>query len=217
MKTTTAALCLLALCTFAAPADAARPFQTDDAGTVTPGTFETELSADYWSNKGAFGFSFKHGVTSRMDLGVSIGHTSWPEDEREYDNATLAFKYALVPELLSASFATKLGTSEYSLNGIVSHSFGDLGINANVGGDFTGGERSADLSWGVNPTYAVGPVILGAELRGNQHEAAWWQAGAQVKLADWIALDAGLGDDFSKNKNDWHAATGVWIAFPTSK
>ena len=217
MKTTpTAALCLLALGILAAPTGAARPFATDDAGTVAPGCFESEVSADYWNDKGAFGIGLKHGLTSRMDLGISMGHTTWPEEERAYDEPTLAFKYALVPELLSASFATELGTSEYSLNGIVSHSFGDFGINLNLGGDFVGGENHADLAWGANPTWTVGPATLGAELRGNQHEANWWQVGTQVKLADWIAVDAGLGDDITDG-HDWHLTAGIWIAFPTGK
>ena len=217
MKTTpTAALCLLALGILAVPTGAARPFATDDAGTVAPGCFESEVSADYWNDKGAFGIGLKHGLTSRMDLGISLGHTAWPEEERAYDEPTLVFKYVLVPEILSASFATELGTSEYSLNGIVSHSFGDFGINLNLGGDFVGGENHANPTWGANPTLTLGPATLGAELRGNQHEANWWQVGTQLKLADWIAIDAGFGDDFSKNKNDWHAATGIWIAFPTA-
>jgi len=217
MKTTpTAALCLLALGILAVPTGAARPFATDDAGTVAPGSFESEASADYWNDKGAFGIGLKHGLTSRMDFGISLGHTAWPEAERAFDDATLAFKYSLIPDLLSASFSSELGTTEYGVNGIVSHAFGNFGINLNLGGDFVGGENHANLAWGANPTWTLGPATLGAELRGNQHEANWWQVGAQVKLADWIAVDAGLGDDIT-NGHDWHLSTGIWIAFPTGK
>lgn len=217
MKTTpTAALCLFALSALTAPAGAARPFVTDDAGIVALGSFESEASADYWSDKGAFGIGLKHGLTNRMDLGISMGHTAWPEEERTFDDATLAFKCSLIPGILSASFSSELGTTEYGVNSIISHTFGNFGINLNLGGDIVGSENHATLAWGANPTWTAGPATLGAELRGNQREANWWQVGTQVKLAGWIALDAGLGDDFTDG-HDWHLASGIWIAFPTEK
>lgn len=207
----TIALCGLGLCQVIW---AARPFDTDDAGTVAPGTFEAELGSESWNDKGAFGLGLKHGLTERMDLGVSMGYSAWPEAERSFENAELSAKYSLVPELLSASFATPLGTSEYSLNGILSKGFGDLAVNLNLGGDFTGGERHAELSWGVNPNYAFGPLSLGAEVRGDQHAAQDWKFGGQLKPVEPFAIDLGIGSKIASDP-DWRVTAGLWFAFPT--
>lgn len=195
-------------------ARAARPFATDDAGTVAPGTFETELGSESWSDKGAFSLGLKHGLTERMDLGISAGWAAWPEAERRFENAELSAKYALVPELLSMSFATALGTSEYSLNGILSKGFGDLGVNLNVGGDFAGGERHADLSWGVNPNCALGSLSLGAQVRGDQRAAQDWKVGGQLRPVESFAIDLGIGSTIASDP-DWSVTAGLWFAFPT--
>jgi hypothetical protein len=66
-------LCALAMCQSAL---AARPFETDDAGTVAPGTFESEFGSESWKDDAAFGIGLKHGLTERMDLGVSMGYAA---------------------------------------------------------------------------------------------------------------------------------------------
>jgi hypothetical protein len=121
----------------------------------------------------------------------------------------------LVPELLSASFATPLGTSDYSLNGILSKGFGDLAVNLDIGGDFAGGERHANLSWGINPNYAFGPLSLGAEVRGDQHAAQSWKAGGQFKLIRNLAIDLAIGSTIASDPS-WRATAGLWLAFPTT-
>lgn len=171
---------------------AARPFATDDAGTVAPGTFETELGSESWSDKGTFSLGLKHGLTERMDLGISAGWAAWPEAERRFENAELSAKYALVPELLSMSFATALGTSEYSLNGILSKGFGDLG---------------------VNPNCALGSLSLGAEVRGDQRAAQDWKVGGQLRPVESFAIDLGIGSTIASDP-DWNVTAGLWFAFP---
>lgn len=64
---------ILLLVGFVVESQGARPFITDDAGTVTPETFELEVAADYWRQEAAVGLSFKHGITKHMDMGVAFG------------------------------------------------------------------------------------------------------------------------------------------------
>ncbi len=195
----------------------ARPYRTDAAGTTAPGNIEFEAGADYWSDKTSLGFNLKQGITSRMDLGFHFNDAIIPDSTRAFSNATLSAKFDLIPTLASVAFTGALGGSAYTVNGALTKAWGPFKASVDLGGNFTAGARDADLSWGANPSYTFGPATLGAELRGNQHEANWWQTAVQLKLADWVALDAGLGDDFSKNKNDWHVATGIWIALPAVK
>ena len=191
---------------------AARPFVTDDAGTAPKGGFEAELGTESWSDAADFGVGLKHGITSRMDLGVSGGYALFPRADRSVAPAGLSFKFALVPDFLSAGFSTELGSAAYSVNGIASKTFGDFGVNLNLGGEFEGGSRDADLSWGLNPLWHLGPATLGAELRGDQRAAQAWKAGAQWRAADGFALDLGIGSDIQDDPR-WRITAGAWFAF----
>jgi hypothetical protein len=195
-------------------AGAARPFDTDDAGTVAPGTFEVEIGSQSWSRDLALCTGLKHGLTERMDLGIAMGYSAWPEAERAYDNAQLSVKFALVPTLLSASFSNELGTSEFSVRGILSKSFGDFHANLNLGGDFVGGQRDADLDWKLAPGYSIGPAVVGVELVGDQHEARSWKTGGQFLFSEWFAIDLGIGSSIADDP-DWLVTAGVWFAFPS--
>lgn len=205
---------LLVSSTFLATTAQARPFRTDAAGTAAPSNVEIEVGSDWWTDQASFGLNIKQGLTSRMDLGFYIPYSAFPDSTRAIGNAKLAAKFDLVPGLASVAFSNDLGTGNYVLNGALTKAWGPLKASADLGGHFTAGAREADLSWGLNPSYAVGPATLGVELRGDRHEANWWQVGAGYKLADWVAVDAGLGDDFSDG-HTWHVATGIWIALPS--
>lgn len=199
-------------------AGASRPFATDDAGTVAAGTFEAELGTESWKDASDIGISLKHGITPRMDLGVAIDYTAFPREERTYAPATLSLKYALVPDLLSASFASALGTPEYRVNGILTKSLGDFGVSANVGGEVEGGSRDAELTWGLSPTWNISGVTLGAEIageRGNDVDGMNWKVGAQLHREP-IDFDLAVGSSF-QNDPQWRITAGVWFAFGTTE
>jgi hypothetical protein len=216
MHARTVATAFLFTSTLLATAAHARPFRTDAAGTTAPANVEIEVGSDWWTDQASFGLNIKQGLTSRMDLGFYVPYAAFPDSTRAYGNAKVSAKFDLVPSLASVAFTSELGSGNYVLNGALTKAWGPLKASVDLGGHFTAGAREADLSWGVNPSYSVGPATMGAELRGSQHEANWWQVGAGYKLADGIAVDAGLGDDFSDGHN-WHVATGIWIALPSIK
>jgi hypothetical protein len=95
---------------FSIPAMAARPYVTDDAGTVGLGLFELETASNCWKDRVEFGLCFKHGITDRMEIGVAMGHCASPKDERAIQDAELGFKFALIPDLFAASFTGVSGT-----------------------------------------------------------------------------------------------------------
>lgn len=213
MNTRTLSATLLVSSTLLATATQARPFRTDAAGTTAPSVVEIEAGADWWSDRAGFGLNLKQGITPRMDLGFHLPMSAFPDSMRAFGNAKVSAKMDLVPGLASVAFTSDLGGANYALNGALTKAWGSLKASADLGGRFTAGARDADLAWGVNPSYTIRAATLGAELRGDQNQANWWQVGAGLKLADGIAIDAGLGDDFTDG-HDWHVATGIWIALP---
>jgi hypothetical protein len=192
---------------------AARPFQTDDAGTVAQGTTELEAGAQYWSDFGDFSAGLKHGLTQRLDLGIYAGWASLPHAAREFKAANLGLKLALVPSYVSASFANELGSSDYTITGILSLPLGDFSLNANIGAEFIAKTGNHEPAWGVQPQWNAPFGTVGAELRGDDGGPDWWQVGTQLKLRPWLAVDAGIGTSLQGTPK-WTATTGAWIALP---
>jgi hypothetical protein len=195
------------------PAFAARPFVTDDSGTVEAGTFELETAWDYWKARAAASLSFKHGVTERMDIGVGIGYVSAPQEERAFDTADLGLKFALIPDLFSASFSAGFASQTYSLNAILSKSFGPLTCDANLGYEAITDTDDAELTFGLAGVYNHGRLGVGVEIGGTHEGLSWWQVGARFQIREWLQIDAGLGGD-SATDPDLTATTGLWFGFP---
>jgi len=132
----------------AAPLFAARPLDTDDAGTVEKGKFEIEASFDYCQyrpdgTRQAPGIAIKHGLTDRMDLGLGFSHST----DKDADGNTvgwgmspmeIGFKMALLKKHqtfpdISFSAGYEAGETEYGLNLILSREYGNLGLHYNLG------------------------------------------------------------------------------------
>jgi hypothetical protein len=146
MKRTKIIIALLLIGPF--QAWAARPLDTDDAGTVEKGKIETEISFDYCryrpeGNCQSPAFSIKHGLIDRLDFGLGFSHST----EKDADGNSVAWgmspleiglKMALLKESqvlpdisLCAGFET--GEAEYGLNLIFSRGYGNLGLHYNLG------------------------------------------------------------------------------------
>lgn len=200
----------------ATPAMAARPFATDDAGTVEAGKFELETTCNYWEKKAEFGASFKHGITERMDIGVCVGHCMLPSDERAFTGETIGLKFSLVPDLLAVSFAAEFGSKVYNANFVVSKPVGPIAIDANIGYQAQADTNDADFTYGLATVYEIGKFGVGVEVCGTQEAINWWQIGSRFKIAEWIQFDVGVGGDFEKVP-DFTATTGFWFTFPLTK
>lgn len=137
----------------ATPLFAARPLDTDDAGTVEKGKSETEISFDYCQYRPdgtcqAPGFAVKHGLTDLLDIGLGFSHgtdkdadgntVGWGMSPLEVGfKMTLMKEHQTLPDIsLSAGFVT--GSAGYGLNLIFSREYGNLGLHYNLGYNSSG-------------------------------------------------------------------------------
>jgi hypothetical protein len=191
---------------------AARPFITDDAGTVEQFGFELECTSDYWKDLALFGATLKHGLTDRMDLGVAFGYLTAPLRMKAAQPLEISLKYNFIPEHLSVSATGVFASATYIINAIYSHDFKVLSGHANLGFEATGESRDVILTYGLAAVFKIGITAIGAELGGADKDLNWWQIGAQLNLWDWLAFDSGLGGEFNKNMN-LYVTSGLWFFF----
>lgn len=171
---------------------AARPFATDDAGTVAPSGYELEIGYDFWEDEGAFGLGFKHGLTEKMDIGVGFGYYLVPEEIRDFSNADFCLKYALIPDVFSASFTTSFGDYPFCLNGILTRFFGQTEINANLGysiGDST-------ITYALATIYDTDRFDVGMEASGDKNGLQNWLIGGRYRIFKGFAFDLGFSSDY---------------------
>ncbi len=195
------------------PVFAARPFTTDDAGTVETDKFELETAYNYWNGKAAAIMSFKHGITERMDIGIGQEYCILPEDQRAFSGANIGLKFALVPDLFSTSFGSTLGSNTYNVNAILSKSLSPVSFDANLGYQIAADTNNADLSYGFAAVYEYKQLCMGVEIGGTREGLIWWQSGIRFLILEWVQIDAGLGGNYQKSPYIT-ATTGLWFTFP---
>jgi hypothetical protein len=198
------------------PVMAARPFATDDAGTVTQGTFELETGCDFWKDAAAAGIGLKHGVTDRMDVGIGFGYKPLPDAERGFEGAEIGLKFGLIPDLFALSASGSFGDKAYGINGILSKGFGPVGCDLNLGMTATADTNDADLTYGLCCHFDGEKFCAGAEIGGTHEGLDLWQAGCNFCLCDWCTVDAGINGNFEKEMT-LSATAGLTFAFPVIK
>jgi len=170
---------------------AARPFSTDDAGTVSPGAYELELGYDLWSEIGSLGLGFKHGLTDKMDIGIGFGFNLVTEPKNSFTPSELCLKYAILPDFLATSFTAEIGGSSYALNGILTRCFGPVEFDANLG--YVTGDSSITYAGAI--IYSIGNFALGGEVLGDK-ETQSFLVGGRWTIKEGLMLDAGFTSDF---------------------
>ena len=172
---------------------AARPFATDDAGTVERSIHELEFGCDFWSDEAALGLGFKHGLTERMDLGVSISYIIVPEESNGFESAELGVKFALIPDVFAASLAGSFGEAAYTLNGILTQGLGPLEIDCNFGYETAGiiGEDGT-IFYALALIFNLGASAFGVEGTGDKDGLQSWLIGCRYTLVDGFAADVGI-------------------------
>ncbi|MGB9721943.1 MAG: hypothetical protein ACPL28_10760 [bacterium] len=173
------------------PAFAARPFGTDDAGTVSPAGYELEIGYDFWKEMGAFGVGFKHGLTEKMDVGIGFGFNVLSEPKKSFMPSELCLKYAIVPDLFATSFTTEIGANAYNLNGIITRCFGALEVDANIGY----GTADSTITYAGAIIYSMGNFTVGGEVSGDK-ENQDWLVGGRYTIREGLMIDVGFTGDF---------------------
>jgi hypothetical protein len=179
---------------------AARPFGTDDAGTVEPAMHELEVGCDSWEDYAALGLGFKHGLTERMDIGLGFEYGILPEDEEGFGGAEMALKFALIPDLFSASFTGGLGDNTYTLNGILTRTFDLAEVDLNFGYEASGIQGvEGILIYALAGIFIKDPFAFGVEIAGNEDDIESWLVGGRYSAFEGFAFDGGFSGTFEED------------------
>lgn len=170
---------------------AARPFITDDAGTVSAGGYEFETGYEFWKNFGIINFGLKHGLTEKMDIGIGFGYNIFTETERGFQPSEFCLKFNFLQDILSASFSTEFNSLDYNLNVIFTKSLRPVEMNANVGW----ATSSSSVTFAVSTIYNLSSINFGSEVFGDK-ESTNWLFGLRYKIKDGLIFDIGFMSDF---------------------
>lgn len=213
---------------------AARPLETDDAGTVEKGKSEAEISFDQCQYRPdgicqSPGFGVKHGLTDRLDLGMGFFHGT----EKDADGNTIGwgvsplevgFKLALLKEKgplpdISISAGFEAGSSGWGLNAIASREFSGLGLHLNLGYNGSGEAMvRGSYGFGLAAEYTLFEKLrlcgeLNSELLDDMKEVL----GNSGLIGGSIDLGLGSWDLggrlFDKRGPRWQAVTGFTLGF----
>jgi len=215
----------------------ARPLSVDDAGTVDLGIYETEVGIGYEQDKeenGEFEFSLtiKHGLTERMDLGVSLPHVMTSpkdgNDEKGMGDAELVAKFNLVKERdrtpgFSATFGIIMDTGEenkgigsgeidYNFNSILSKELQFITLHGNLG--YTA--RAKTASFGIALEYPVDERLnLVTELIGENKSYSPMEGliGANFSARENLTLDFGIGTGLNDYGSRLNVTGGLTFSF----
>jgi hypothetical protein len=176
----------------------ARPFATDDAGTVPAAGYELEVGYDFWEDEGTFGIGFKHGLTEKMDIGIGFGYNVITEPKRYFSGAELCLKYSFVPDMIAASFTTEFNASEYALNGIFTRGLGGLEIDANFGYS----TADSSITFGLACIYVRERLGFGVECSGDDDGLERWLGGVRYDIVEGFAVDLGISGGFEENNGN---------------
>lgn len=187
---------------------AARPLINDDAGVVEKGNYELEFGYERCKlinlpEEHKCCLSLKHGLTEKMDLGISLPYQIEPEQNEKFGFATVGIKWSLWKDLFAFTFSNELGSRGYALNTVLSKDFGLFSGHLNFGYNASGNvEEKGKLSYGCALEYPVRKVDLVAELVGNDEGLQDWLFGGRYKLKDRVAIDLGYICGFKEEKNN---------------
>jgi hypothetical protein len=193
------------------PAFAARPFVTDDAGTVVKEKFESEPSLNYGKDFTIAGLTFQHGITDRADIEFCLGYCAHPEGERELTTAGLVFKFGIIPNLLAATLGMTFGETAYGANLIASKTIGAFSGDVNLGYTTEADTNDADVTYELDVVYTIGKFGIGVEFFGTQ-EMTNWQFGLRYVITDWLTIDSAVGTSIEPSPV-LSATTGAWVTF----
>ncbi|HLV30944.1 MAG TPA: hypothetical protein VKY57_05185 [Chitinispirillaceae bacterium] len=178
---------------------AARPFDTDDAGTVAQGEFEIETGTDFGRDLFSGNMGVIHGLTNRMDVALEGNYQRFPKNEREFSAAQLGLKFSLIPDLISISAQGSFGDNVYASTIILSKRFMSFTIDANVGIEIAGNSNDSDVSFALCCLYEGDRFSAGAEITGISNGDKTWLAGGNMAVTEWLAVDMAITSDFDKS------------------
>lgn len=187
---------------------AGHPLTTDDAGIVEKDKSELEISYDINRIKTDgekirernAGLSFTHGISDKINIGISIPYQVEPDTREEVGNAEITFKFSLIPDKLAVSMSNELSSSDYFVNLISSQKFYSFLMHFNAGFQKTE-EEGFSGGYGVYNFALEHPIIEKlnwvAEINYTDYGFRTWLSGFQYEIENYFTLSTG----FSKADN----------------
>ncbi|MFA5779708.1 MAG: hypothetical protein WC947_06195 [Elusimicrobiota bacterium] len=181
---------------------AAHPLTTDDIGTVEIGKYELEVGYDNCKDENIFrnhscGLSLKHGITEKMDIGISFPYQVEPKPAEPLGMTTLGFKFLLLKDIFALTVNNELGSSEYFLNGIFSREIQPVTVHANIGYAVSGDENTeGEIIYSSAIEYPLEKIDLVGEVVGEKIGLQNYLLGVRYKLADISSLNFAYGKGF---------------------
>lgn len=186
---------------------AAYPLATDDAGTLAVGGYEFEAGYDNCKDENELinrncGVSFKHGITEKMDLGISFPWQVEPVKEENMGAAALTLKFALVKDMVAVTFTNEFGEKGYFVNAIYSKEFPVVVCNLNAGYCSSGDETvRGSCSCGASAEFPVKRFDIVAEVQGQEGGNGSGLAGLRCRITDAFFVAAGASKAFTTDEN----------------
>lgn len=165
----------------------ARPFVTDDYGTVEKNVVELELGTYYHENRDANTYlAIKHGFTDRAEVDLSFSY-----DYPGVSPLGLSFKVNVLDYKkvhYSINFDTEASSREFNMNNIFALDLNSLVINTNV----STFDNFSVIEAGISPVKSVTDHLdIGCEIRYDFNKKFLAGLGMVIHPSDNISLDAG--------------------------
>ena len=186
---------------------AAHPLTTDDAGIVNLGGYEMEIGYENGKLEDGLrnhsgGFSLKHGITEKMDIGVSFPYQFMPKNSEPFGNASLGLKFLLIKDLFAFSVANDLGASQYFVNGIVTKEILPVTAHLNFGYQSSGDENIAgETIYSAAIEYPFSGMDVVGEIVGERAGVENWLAGVRYKLGEKTTFNVAYADKFKERED----------------
>ncbi|MCX5782570.1 MAG: hypothetical protein NT145_07735 [Elusimicrobia bacterium] len=186
---------------------AAYPLATDDAGTVKLNSYELEAGYDNCRDENKLlnqscGISFKHGITEKMDIGLSVPLQVSPVKEERLGEASIILKFSLVRDILAASFSNELGGKDYFLNAIYTKEFPSVIFNLNAGYLSTGDETVKGTgTYGASFEIPIKKFEVAGEVHGQEGGTGNGLVGLRYRISESIFVATGFSRLFDSNTN----------------
>jgi len=219
-----------------APAWAARPLSTDDAGILDKGAWEVESGYEWdqplggGASSGGLAVAAKYGLLPNLDLAAEIPYAL--TGTTGLGDATVKGKLAINEQfsvradvkLANADSTSGLGTGyiDYGLTAILSRSMGDVTVHGNLGYTIVGQAGGAasntnSIYYGVAFEKPLNEKSnLMGDLFGEYTQAAGSSLevllGANLAMNDTVTLDGGIDLGLNNNASQYKVAAGVTLA-----